>query len=321
MPGDDENIIAISSFRYLLKSVQCTQSSVTLTFNDNGAYSYAKNAWQWVGVDKNRTFVLVAGAGDCGWNTVRQPFVISTIAFDDPDKTINLQGNASTWKNVAHTYELWVGKIPSPPSRFKRRDIDEQLSIDFNHPFPTQSQTFPLPSGVSVTLGCDNCGTQGSFDFDFHVQQVNLVPTAASVSLRPQGVGASLTPELGLSANFTGSFTDEISLGKISVDGITIPGPPGSEDILDVGPQIFFSLGFILGPLQGSASISAGVSVGIPDSSYVDISLIPLGISASGWTPTVSPIPFVVNGQISASAQDYAKVGVELAIDALGKCY
>src|SRR2546421_178925 len=146
MPGDDENIIAISSFRYLLKSVQCTQSSVTLTFNDNGAYSYAKNAWQWVGVDKNRTFVLVAGAGDCGWNTVRQPFVISTIALDDPDKTIDLQGNASTWKNVAHTYELWVGKIPSPPSRFKRRDFDEQLSIDFNHPFPTQSQTFPLPS-------------------------------------------------------------------------------------------------------------------------------------------------------------------------------
>ncbi len=35
----------------------------------------------------------------------------------------------------------------------------------------------------------------------------------------------------------------------------------------------------------------------------------------------MSPIPFVVDGQISASVQDYAKVGVELAIDALGKCY
>jgi len=64
MPGDDENIIALCNFRYLLKSVQCTNSSVTLTFNDNGTYSYAKNAWQWVNIEKNNTFVLVAGKGD-----------------------------------------------------------------------------------------------------------------------------------------------------------------------------------------------------------------------------------------------------------------
>ena len=103
MPGDDENIIAISNFRYLLKSIQCTNSSVALTFNDNGAYSYSKNAWQWVNVEKNNTFVLVAGKDDCEWNPVRQPFIISMITFDDADKTVNLRGNASTWKNVVHT--------------------------------------------------------------------------------------------------------------------------------------------------------------------------------------------------------------------------
>ena len=320
MPADDENIIALSNFRYLLKSIQCTNSSVTLTFNDNGTYAYAKNAWQWVDIDKNNTFVLVAGKDDCGWNTVRQPFVISTIAFDDPDKTVNLQGHASTWKNVAHTYELWVGKTSSLPSKFKKRDIDKSLTIDFNHPLPASSWTFPLPDGSSFTLDCVNCGTHGSFDLDFHIKQdLFLIPSGASISLTPKGVSASITPKLGITANFSGKFSDEIPIGTIPIDGINIPGPFG-EDILDVGPQIFFRWGYSIGPVQGSAHISAGISVDIPDDSYVSIGLVPPGISASGWAPTVSHTPVVVDGQISAGVQDYAKIGVELSVEALGMC-
>ena len=320
MPGDDENIIAISNFRYLLKSIQCTNSSVTLTFNNNGAYSYAKNAWQWVNVEKNNTFVVVAGKGDCGWNTVRQPFVIFTITFDDPGKTVNLQGNASTWKNVAHTYELWVGKTPSLPSKFKGRDIDKSLTIDFNHPLPASSWTFPFPDGTSVQLDCVNCGTHGSFDLVFDIKQIaDIIPTGASISLTPKGVSVSITPKLVLNANFSGHVSDSIPIGTIPIDGINIQGPFG-EDILDVGPQIFFSLGYSIGPVQGSAQVSAGISIGIPDNSEVSIGLIPPDISASGWTPTVSHIPVVVDGQISAGVQDYFKIGVELSVEALGEC-
>src|SRR5215469_9970806 len=142
MPGDHENILAVSNFRSWLKQIRCTIRSVTLTFNNNDAYSYAKEAWQWVNVENNNTFALITGAGDCGWNTVRQPFTIFTISFDDRSNAIYLQGNASTWENIAHTYELWVGKTPST---FARRNIDKSLTIDFNHPLPASSWTFSLP--------------------------------------------------------------------------------------------------------------------------------------------------------------------------------
>jgi len=122
-----------------------------------------------------------------------------------------------------------------------------------------------------------------------------------------------------LNANFSGHVSDSIPIGTIPIDGINIQGPFG-EDILDVGPQIFFSLGYSIGPVQGSAQVSAGISIGIPDNSEVSIGLIPPDISASGWTPTVSHIPVVVDGQISAGVQDYFKIGVELSVEALGEC-
>ena len=320
MPDDDENIIAVNNFRYFLKSIQCTNSSVELSFNDSGAYSYAKNAWQWVNIEKNNTFVLVAGKDDCIWNTVRQPFVISTINFDDPDEIVNLQGYPSSWKDAAHGYDLWVGKMPSLPSKFKGRDIDKTFHIDFNHPLPASTWTFPLPDGSEFTLDCVNCGSHGSFDLDFHINQDLIgIPDGASISLTAHGVSASITPRLGINANFSETFSDEVSIVKIPIDGITIPGPFG-EDILDVGPQFFISLGYSIGPIQGSAHISAGVSVSIPDNSYVKIGLSPPGITASGWTPSVSHTPMVVDGQISAGIQDFAKVGVDLAVEALGKC-
>jgi hypothetical protein len=208
--------------------------------------------------------------------------------------------------------------MPSPPSKFKRRDITESLTVDFNHPLPASSWTFPLPDGASFQLDCINCGTHGSFDLALDIHQfLDTAPDGASITLTPRGVSASITPKLVFSANFTGSISDEVTVGKIPVDGITIPGP--GEDILDVGPQIFFKWGYSIGPVKGSASVSAGIAVDIPDSSDVSIGIIPPGISATGWKPTVSHIPVTVTGQISAGIQDYAKVGVDLSVEALGK--
>jgi hypothetical protein len=313
MPGDDENIIALRNFRQWLKSIQCTNSSVELTFNDNGAYSYAKDVWKWVNVEKNNTFVLVAGKGDCSWNSVGQPFVIFTTTFDDSGKTVNLQGNVSTWKNVAHTYELWVGKMPSLPSKFKSRDLS--TLIDFNHDLPGNGNwRFPLNEDATLTLDCPDCGTHGSFDLELHITETLFIPTGASIILTANGVGASITPELGIAANITNKVSDEISIGTISIDSINLPG------VLDVGPQIFFDLGCSIGPVQGSANISSGVSISIPDSSYVDIGIVPPGINASDWTPTLTHKPMVVDAELSADVEVYLKIGLELSIEALGKC-
>jgi hypothetical protein len=146
MPGANENIITISKFRGMLKSTQCTNTSMDMTFKDANSFQYAKKTWDWVNGADNHSFVMVANAGDCGWNTYRIPFVITTLTFDDKAYTAHLNASASDWASVAHTYELTVGSLPTAPvsklrKRFGTITYDKDLTVNFEHPFPISSAT------------------------------------------------------------------------------------------------------------------------------------------------------------------------------------
>ncbi|KAJ5437751.1 uncharacterized protein N7458_008749 [Penicillium daleae] len=128
----------------------------------------------------------------------------------------------------------------------------------------------------------------------------------------PQGVSANSNPRLGLSANFTGTTSDEMELGKIPIDGLTIPG-----GILDLGPEIVFSWGYALGPIVGTAGVSTGVSIGLEDSAELKIDLTSTDVFAGGWTPKVMKNPINVDASISGGIELNAKAAIELALEAL----
>lgn len=309
MPGETENIIAMEKFKPLLESTQCTKNSMTLNFKDERAYQYGQRIWNWVNDADERTFVLIAGNGHCGWNRDRLPFVVSNVLFNDAKNTINVVGHASEWKTVAHTYELWVGGHPSQA----KRDWNPSFSLDFNHPMPLSSKSFSV-GDLKFTYDCQDCGTKGDFDFQFHITTEAFIPTGADLTLSPQGVSASFNPRLGLSANFTDTKSDEFDLGKIPIDGISIPG-----GVLDLGPEIVFSWGYEIGQIVGTAGVSTGVSVSLPDSAEMTFDLTSPDASASGWGPTVSKKPLAVDASISGSLQLNAKAAIELSLEALGK--
>lgn len=309
MPGDAENIISMEKFQPLLQSTQCTNKSMTMDFKDERSYQYGQRLWQWVNDADDRKFVLVAGNGHCGWNEHRLPFVVSNVLFSDAKNTISVIGYVSDWKTVAHTYELFVGGHPSS----EKRDIDHTFSLDFNHALPLSSKS--LSTGdFKFTYDCEDCGTKGEFDFQFELKTELFIPTGVSMTLSPQGVSANFNPRLGLSANFTGTKSDEMELGKIPIDGLTIPG-----GILDLGPEIVFSWGYALGPIVGTAGVSTGVSIGLEDSAELKIDLTSPDVSARGWTPKVTKKPITVDASISGGIKVNAKAAIQLALEALGE--
>ena len=104
MHGDDENILSLEKIGTFLSSIKCTNTSVDLTFKDRGAFYYAQQHWNWVN-GGNRSFILVAGTGQCHWNTYRLPFLVTSASYDNSTRTVDFAAIASKWSEVAHTSE------------------------------------------------------------------------------------------------------------------------------------------------------------------------------------------------------------------------
>lgn len=127
MPGDNENILSMEKFKGMLTSVQCNRHGMTLAFEDDSSFAYAQRTWDWVNGADNHTFVMVAGQGDCGNNTRRLPYLVSTIAYGEDRNTARLNATLGSWKDLLHSYELRVGSVPmsSDLSLAKRQWIKE----------------------------------------------------------------------------------------------------------------------------------------------------------------------------------------------------
>jgi len=293
MFGDHENILSLEKFGTFLSSIECTNTSVTLTFKDSGAFSYAEQQWNWVNSD-NRSFILV----------------------DNSTRTISLAAIASKWSEVAHTSELWVGGASNPPpSRFAERDFAQSFSLNFQHTLPTISWNFPIPfDNISATVSCPDCGTYGSFDLVFHFKTVFWVPDSVDLTLSPKGVSADFTP----SVHFTASLTDKITsplvlLGKIPIDGISIPG-----GVLDLGPEIVINAGASIGPLVGETTLSGGVKVSLSNSADLEIGLTSPSFQASGWDPIIDHVPLSISADIRGSVDVFLQISTQLSLEALG---
>lgn len=308
------SIVNIEKFRNKLRTVNCTQTSLSVDYTNPQSFARSKKAWDWINEDDNRTLIVIAGREHCGWNKQRMPFEVSKIFFDENTQTAKLTGKASEWKTVFKNYELTVGNFPGlSGSGNDKRDYDKDFSLDFNHDIDF-SKEIPIPNtDLHITLGCDDCKSRGSFDFGFHIETKWGIPKAASVSMKPSGVGLDIKPLLGIGGNFTEEMGDEFDVATIPIGGISIKG------ILEIGPQIVFSLGYSLGEVAGEATISAGVSLEIDDSASLEIDITGADVTSDGWDPKVSPLPLSVDAQIEATAEAYAKASAQIAIAVLGK--
>ena len=109
MTDECENILNAEKFSPLLRSLKCSTDGLQMIFKDDATFEHAKEVWDWANGEDDRHFVMVIGAGDCGWNDERQPYLIRSLEYDEEGNVANLHGEAQEWHDVAHSYDLDVG--------------------------------------------------------------------------------------------------------------------------------------------------------------------------------------------------------------------
>ncbi|PYH42694.1 uncharacterized protein BP01DRAFT_302482 [Aspergillus saccharolyticus JOP 1030-1] len=326
-----ETVLAMEAFKDLVQNVTCTNgtsASVTVAFSDSASYTYAKSAWSWLNEADPHYVLLVAGAGQCGWNTARQPFIMTGASFRDNVNTARFTGNVTEWQNSVSEFSLRIAKaetddqiaIAKRGTTKKRGTGTKDSTIDIAKDFSFSDKSLFDKDSASLSAGCSTCKTSGKFDmvFEYSTSVLSLLGSEkASVTLTPSNVSAYLEPQLQLSGNLTKSEADEVDLVTIPIDGISI------AKIATIGPMVKIALGWSVGPLDGEATIGMGVEIDVSDSAKAELSFDQsakneFSFDQSGWSPTVTTKDFTLDAKLEANVEIYGKVSVEIEFDILG---
>lgn len=315
MPGDSEYILSMEHFDGMIEATSCSDTSISMTFEDNATFAYAQRTWDWVNGADNHSFVMVAGPGDCGNNTDRIPFIISTITYDEVANAAVLNARQSTWQAIAHTYDLVVGSVgpnPSNPSNLEERDITKGTSIDFNHGLPF---SLALSSGpFESSLACTDCRTTGQFDIEFRISQTFFVPTGASMKISPKGVSAVGQVKLSGSGQLASPLTKTFDLLSVPISALNIPG------VLEFGPFLAVAVGASLSPVSLSGGIKAGAKASLSDDAVLNMDLLnPAANSFSGWLPEVETMGVSADISVTTTFSVFLQPSIEIRAEALGE--
>ena len=312
-PAEYEHIINAEKFYPLLTSLTCDAQGMNITFKDDATFEKAKEAWDWANGADNRSFVIVAGKGDCGWNEQRQPYVVQNLQYDEAKNIARLIGEPKDWKDIAQSYDLVVGHIPGNDTWLTKRDLSKTLSIPLALSFPF---SFSLGAdGISSSLECSDCSLNGHFNIELRISTWFGIPTGASIKMSPSGVQATAKLGWSLSGELTNDFEKEWTPASF-------PTPASIEipDIVEIGPVIDLIVGVGLQALKAQTTITGGATASLPDSAIVELNLLnPTDNQFSGWLPTVQQLPFQVDGEISAGLETYFATALDLKAEALGR--
>lgn len=311
MNGKAENILSLERFKSLVTSVKCAEQSATLTLESDDAFAHLMESWNWTNEHENNTFVLIAGSGQCDSTNKRQPYVISSVEYDKSTNTATLNGPQADWKDVAHTYDLHIGGMPS--SKLQQRDYSDSYALNFTHTIDFGKWVIDVGDGYQVIAICTDCYTTGEFDFNFDISTVLGIPKGASLTLNPNNVAVVIDPTISLSGELTGKKSWDKTFLSIPIDGVSV------ADIVQLGPEIAFKGSLGIGPLKGIASIETGVTLTINNGANFTMDLLsPSDATANGWSPQVTANDTTVSAMISGGANLGVIADIEFDISVLG---
>ena len=302
----------------MLTRISCSDTSLSLTFDDDASFAYAKRVWDWVNGADNHAFLLVVGAGDCGTNAHRIPYLVSTLAYDEDGNTAHLTVRTGEWKDLVHTYELHVGSVPkSADLGLTRRDYTKDAALSMAADLRSK---FKVKTGpVFGELVCDPCNMAGRLNFAFIIKATAFIPTGFQLRVTPQGVHAAATINLNVASDYglkwdKPTIGDSWTLGKIPLAGVSIPG-----GILTIGPALDLQLGWELALFEIGFSYRFGATSTLPDSARLVADLLsPSENEFSGWAPKLESNGFSAQGRVSAYGKVFVNPALQLEAEALG---
>ncbi|PQE22009.1 Proteoglycan 4 protein [Rutstroemia sp. NJR-2017a BBW] len=317
--GETELVISTEYFADDLAEVQC-DGDLVLRFKNNATFQEAIADWSWVNFAENRTFFMINNWGDCASNAEsgRQPWIVRNVdQYDQENFIVNFNATLSSWDIVAANSVIEFGAMPSSVS--KRDDtLEKSFGISLAHALPQVLFSKTTNSGLDFSISCPNCATTGQINVVGKIVLSTFlkIPTGVksiSISATPQGVGATLALGFDVSGTLGSGWEKDWNLITTGLPGWQIPG------ILVVGPQFSVDAHFGLSGIHGSASISAGINVAIPDSSSAVLGISGVDSSSNGWVPTITPIEPKVSVEVDGQLEMYVEMGVDIGLTILGK--
>lgn len=83
-------------------------------------------------------------------------------------------------------------------------------------------------------------------------------------------------------------------------------------------PALNINAGFALSGIQGSASISSGITAKVPNSARAKLDLLNENkAEVSGWTPTVTTKPIHLNAEVDGTLELYTELSLDVNFEVL----
>lgn len=256
---------------------------------------------------------MVAGKGDCSWNDMRVPFVVSKPSYNEVNNIARLKTKAAEWADIAHTYKLHVGHVPNPDNGLQPRGVEGDMSVDIAHDF--SPPVFKLKEGPMITGLEVKCQTKGSFNFEF---DINFNPLDLSVVFKvaPRGVSADASVKLSLEGELTKGIGRTWPIASIPLQPYNLPG------LGTFGPTLDFDAGVELSNVSPAVSITQGYTASISDSAVFQVDLFDTSSKKmSGWKSIIRSTPMSLEGKLSAAAKLSFQTGLKLKAEVLKHGY
>ncbi|KAF2686047.1 hypothetical protein K458DRAFT_402587 [Lentithecium fluviatile CBS 122367] len=317
--GQDRLILDMAKFGFELKKVNCTENMM-VQFRHNVSFQAAKKNWDWVNFNGMRSFVLIADHFLCGKDWSPDPWLISTVKFNQTDLTVKMEASKKTWKYISHAYTLDFGEQQMSRKRqgFLDFNLDRAFALDLSSKWPSKILNKTWTSGgakATFDVSCVDCGTSGQLVFNGHIEGSAFGGIDKfAISATPNQLQAALNLQIG----FDGVI--KLKDAKDEFDLLTIPLPAGWRipGVLTFGPNAKIKAGYSLDKIAGSATITTGVAAVIPDDSLARVDLFgKKSLDIHGWIPTFETQPLQLQAELSATGSLYTKVAVAVSLEVL----
>jgi hypothetical protein len=322
-----QRIVAMGKFAWGLKAARCTEDMM-IQFRHKISFKAAQREWEWVNFNSMRSFVMIADHIKCGLDWSPAPWVVSRATYHEHNLTILLHAEKSSWKKVTSSYMLDFGELrrgagAGSGSGLPKRQLDFNLEGAFTLNLDSEwPRTFIKESwgATNFTVSCADCGVQGALEFAGHVEgSVFGGLDHLMLSATPQGLGATLN----LEATLAGSYNFEgLDWASQEFELLSIPLPSGWRipGVLTFGPNAKLLAGYELTSISGEATMTAGISASIPDSSIAKLDLISKDpVDVSGWLPTFDfQPPQLTEGSVEAKGKVWGKLAVAVSLEIFG---
>ncbi|TVY78137.1 hypothetical protein LSUE1_G004827 [Lachnellula suecica] len=285
-----------------ISNVDCSDTSVALTFNDSSIFEAAVAAWD------NKTLVLVTNhMGDCDAELERGFFLVDTVTFDSENLIATASSSKTDVNSTAAYTEIYFGQPSTGSSNLTTRDITLNPSYTF-------SNAVALPSTVLYSYDPYLTATADTASFSSNVTLSGYLAynwLTFHIDSLYFDVDVTFDSDLSISAEVAASYGATFSYAPTALYyGLSVPG------LVELGPQLQFGVDAYVSA-SAAVNITTAFGLGLADGNvHLDL-LESADTTTSGWTPTYSASADI-SGQAVATLNPNATFTVELAISFFG---